>query len=131
VHNATLLASLLMGLGSLPSQAETSLPATPQAWSSAEGEARLIISRDRNAPNACDVELRLGEQWITRVPLGESVTLHVPAGEQSLYLSIEPGGYCADITLGNSQSIILEPGTTRYFQLVYNDDALFLAPQPQ
>lgn len=131
MHNATLLASLLLGVGSLPGQAETTLPAEPHPGMGVDGEARLIISRDRNAPNACDVEVRLGEQWVTQVPLGESISLHVPAGEQSLSLSIEPGGYCADITLSNSQSIILEPGTTRHYQLVYNEDALFLAPQAE
>ncbi|MGE8497435.1 MAG: hypothetical protein ACN6O6_07985 [Pseudomonas sp.] len=124
-----LLIGLLLSLGTLPAHANA-LPLETQVLQPNPDEiARLVISRDRDAPNACNVEVRLGEQVLVPVPLGESVTLELPPGEHSLLLSIEPGGYCADIPLSNSQSILIEPASTRYFQLVYKEDALFLAPQ--
>lgn len=123
------LIGLLLSLATLPALAGARPAEVPQLLQSPDELARLVISRDRDAPNACNVEVRLGEQVLVPVPLGESITLELPPGEHSVLLSIEPGGYCADIALSNSQSILIEPASTRYFQLVYQDDALFLAPQ--
>lgn len=129
MRTAPLLIGLLLSLGSLPVHASALPVETPTLQPNPDEMARLVISRDRDAPTACNVEVRLGEQVQVPVPLGESITLELPPGEHSVLLNIEPGGYCADIPLSNSQSILIEPASTRYYQLVYQDDALFLAPQ--
>lgn len=126
---ARLLAVLLLGFITLASNANPPIPNPPQHVLSSSIPARLIISRDKDAPNACDVALQVDEQLNARVPLGETLELQVPAGEVGLLLQLEPTGYCAQIPLQNAQSILIQPGETRYFQLVYRNDALFLAPQ--
>lgn len=92
--------------------------------------AKLIVSRDRNAPNACDLQLRVDEQLIVALPAGESVTLDVPSGERSVVLTPSREGFCAEIDLVSSQSLLLQPGETRRYQAVYEERKLFLAPQP-
>ncbi len=92
--------------------------------------AKLIVSRDRNAPNACDLQLRVDEQLVVALPAGESVTLDVPSGERSVVLTPSREGLCAEIDLVSSQSLLLQPGETRRYQAVYEERKLFLAPQP-
>ncbi|TBU83366.1 hypothetical protein DNK06_02715 [Pseudomonas daroniae] len=91
--------------------------------------AKLIVSRDRNAPNACDLQLRVDEQLLVPIPAGESVTLDVPSGERSIVLTPSREGFCAEIDLVSSQSILLLPGETRRYQAIYEEQKLFLAPQ--
>ena len=91
--------------------------------------ARLIVSRDRNAPNACDLQLSIDNQVIAPLPLGESVTLDVPSGERQVILAPSKEGLCANIPLVSSQSLLLQPGETRRYQAIYEANRLFLAPQ--
>ena len=91
--------------------------------------AKLIVSRDRNAPNACDLQLRVDEQLVVPIPAGESVTLDVPSGERSVVLTPAREGFCAQIDLVSSQSILLQPGEVRRYQAIYEEQKLFLAPQ--
>lgn len=91
--------------------------------------AKLIVSRDRNAPNACDLQLRIDEQLVVALPAGESVTLDVPSGERTVVLTPSREGFCAEIGLLSSQSILLQPGEVRRYQAVYEEQKLFLAPQ--
>lgn len=91
--------------------------------------AKLIVSRDRNAPNACDLQLRIDEQLVVALPAGESVTLDVPSGERTVVLTPSREGFCAEIDLLSSQSILLQPGEVRRYQAVYEEQKLFLAPQ--
>lgn len=92
--------------------------------------AKLIISRDRSAPNACDLQLRIDQQLVVALPAGESVTLDVPSGERTLALTPSREGFCAEIDLASNQSILLQPGEVRRYQAVYEEQKLFLAPQP-
>ncbi len=92
--------------------------------------AKLIVSRDRNAPNACDLQLRVDEQLVVALPAGESVTLDVPSGERTVVLTPSREGFCAQVELASSQSILLQPGEVRSYQAVYEEQKLFLAPQP-
>ena len=92
--------------------------------------AKLIVSRNRNAPNACDLQLRVDEQLVVALPAGESVTLDVPSGERTVVLTPSREGFCAEIGLVSSQSILLQPGEARRYQAVYEEQKLFLAPQP-
>ncbi|UCJ14714.1 hypothetical protein K5Q02_12565 [Pseudomonas sp. MM211] len=115
------------------------LPAAPAAFAATpifEGapldpatSAKLIVSRDRNAPNACDLQLRVDEQLLVPIPAGESVTLDVPSGERSIVLTPSREGFCAEIDLVSSQSILLQPGEVRRYQAIYEEQKLFLAPQ--
>ena len=41
----------------------------------AEAPARLIFSRDNNAPNACDVELYVNQQVVAKLGPGEHTSL--------------------------------------------------------
>ncbi|UQY35412.1 hypothetical protein K8U54_02610 [Pseudomonas fulva] len=91
--------------------------------------AKLIVSRDRNAPNACDLQVRIDEQLVVALPAGESVTLDVPSGERTVVLTPSREGFCAEIDLLSSQSILLQPGEVRRYQAVYEEQKLFLAPQ--
>jgi len=126
---APLLASLLLCFTHLAVLADPPFLSQTQRMLVPSNPARLVISRDRNAPTACDVTLLVDGQINARVALGETVELQVPTGEVGLLLNLEQTGYCAQIALQNAQSILIEPGETRHFQLVYSDDALFLAPQ--
>ncbi|TWE09714.1 hypothetical protein FB481_102243 [Pseudomonas sp. AG1028] len=92
--------------------------------------AKLIISRDRSAPNACDLQLRVDGQVVVTLPAGESVTLDVPSGERTLVVTPSREGFCAQIDLASSQSTLLQPGEVRRYQAVYEEQKLFLAPQP-
>ncbi|AEF23045.1 MULTISPECIES: hypothetical protein [Pseudomonas] len=92
--------------------------------------AKLIVSRDLNAPNACDLQLRVDEQVVVALPAGESVTLDVPSGERTVVVTPSREGFCAGIDLVSSQSILLQPGEVRRYQAVYEEQKLFLAPQP-
>ena len=91
--------------------------------------ARLIVSRDRNAPTACDLQLSIDNQVIAPLPLGQSVTLEIPSGERQVILAPSKEGLCADIPLISSQSLLLRPGETRRYQAIYENDKLYLAPQ--
>lgn len=126
-----LLGSLFvsLGLGGAMSHAAPTLPVTPSLQTEPAGMARLIISRDRTAPNACDVELSLGAQLVAQLPVGESVTLQVPAGELTLGVALSRAGYCAEIDLVSNQSILISAGETRRYQVMLSDEALFLAPR--
>jgi hypothetical protein len=129
MRTAPLLVSLLLSLSPPAALADPPFLSPTQRMLSPNGLARLVISRDRDAPNACDVALQVGEQLNARLPVGETLELQVPAGQISLRLSLDNAGYCAQIPLQNAQSILIRPGTTRYYQLVYRDDSLFLSPQ--
>ncbi|ARU89122.1 hypothetical protein [Pseudomonas sp. M30-35] len=98
--------------------------------STAEYTAKVIISRDRDAPTACDVEVLITGQDPLSLPLGESVALSIPAGKFNVELTLSPAGYCGSINLISEQSMLIKPGQTRYFQVVVSQDNIFLAPQP-
>lgn len=91
--------------------------------------AQLIIGRDSKVPKACDVELLLEKNAVAQLPVGESVSLELPAGTHYLRAKLSAAGKCNAIGLASGQSILLEPGETRQYQVMLDNDALFLAPQ--
>lgn len=93
-----------------------------------EYAATVIISRDRDAPTACDVELLIPGQAPLALPLGESVELNIPAGNFNVELALSPAGYCGSINLHSRQSMLVKPGATRYFQVRVSQDTIFLSP---
>lgn len=91
--------------------------------------ARLTLSRDRDAPNACDIELSIDEQLLVSLPVGESVTVDVPSGELTLVLRPARAAYCGQLNQLSSQSLLLQPGENRRYQVKFSSDSLFLAPE--
>lgn len=90
--------------------------------------ARLVLSRSLNAPTACDVELQLGERQVVTLAAGKHTELELPPGEHVARLRLSRAGYCGTLALGSDQSIVINPGERRHLQVIYDNEALFLAP---
>ncbi|WP_339485789.1 hypothetical protein [Pseudomonas sp. EL_65y_Pfl2_R95] len=95
-----------------------------------EYAAKVIISRDRDAPTACDVEILIAGQAPLSLSLGESVELGIPAGKFNVELALSPAGYCGSMNLHSQQSMLVRPGETRHFQVMVSQDNIFLSPLP-
>ena len=119
------LAALMLATTAVFAASEAIL-APPQSVPEAFGE--LLISRDVNAPNACDIELYVQNELVARVAPGQSVSIPVPAGEVSLRVAQHGSGYCAGRFAGNPQSAIIEPGEVRHLRIVQDEHEVFLAP---
>ncbi|MFI8735986.1 hypothetical protein JWV26_20360 [Ectopseudomonas toyotomiensis] len=100
------------------------MPADPVA----DAPARLIFSRDNNAPNACDVELYVNQQVVAKLAPGEQTSLDLPNGELSVAVAMAPDGYCGGRGPDVAQSVILRPGETRQFAVMVEPEQVFLAP---
>lgn len=116
-----LLGCLCLGLGLSHAESATQAPSAKMA--------QLIIGRDAKVPKACKVELLLEEKPVAQLPAGESVSLDVPAGTHYLRAKLSAVGKCNAVGLASGQSVLLEPGETRQYQVMLDNDALFLAPQ--
>ncbi|NQD94275.1 hypothetical protein HP532_16660 [Pseudomonas sp. CrR25] len=92
--------------------------------------AQLLISRDRDLPNACDVELHMTDQPSARLPADQSLRLKVPSGEFNLRVQLAPAEGCAAAGLASSRSILIGPGETQRYRVMLGAQTLFLAPQP-
>ncbi|MDO9622927.1 MAG: hypothetical protein Q7J46_02910 [Pseudomonas sp.] len=122
-----LLASLYLCLGL--SQADEKKPGESELQPAPEAMAQLVISRDRKVPKACTVELLVEEKPVAQLQVGKSASLEVPAGTLYLRARLKPADNCDAAGLASSQSILLEAGETRRYQVMFDNDALFLAPQ--
>ncbi|ATH82665.1 hypothetical protein L1F06_009065 [Ectopseudomonas hydrolytica] len=98
------------------------------ADAASDAPARLIFSRDSNAPNACDVELYVNQQVVATLGPGERTSLDLPSGELSLAVALSPSGYCGGRGPDAMQSILLRPGETRQFAIMVEPEQVFLAP---
>ena len=127
-----LIAFALLGLFCMAAQARDTQPIaiepTPTA-PVADAPARLIFSRDNNAPNACDVELYIKQQVVAKLGPGEHTSLDLPSGELSVAVAMSPDGYCGGNGPETTQSILLAPGETREFAVVIEPKQVFLAPR--
>ncbi|VXB86172.1 hypothetical protein [Pseudomonas sp. 8O] len=125
------LALIVVGMCSLGTQANEAVPsdiAPMPADPVADAPARLIFSRDNNAPNACDVELYVNQQVVAKLGPGEHTSLDLPSGELSVAVAMSPDGYCAGRGPDVSQSVLLRPGETRQFEVMVEPEQVFLAP---
>lgn len=93
-----------------------------------ESPARLIFTRDNNAPNACDVELYVNQQIVGTLGPGKSTSLDLPNGPFSIAVAISPQGYCGGKGPGPAQSVLLTPGETRQFAIIVKPGQAFIAP---
>jgi hypothetical protein len=125
MRHLILLSSLFLGMG-LSHAAE---PTDAEAQARQKQPAQLIISRDAKVPANCNVELLLEEKQVAQLPAGESTNLEVAPGTLYLRAQLLPADNCDAGGLASGQSVLLEPGETRHYQLMFDNDALFLAPQ--
>jgi len=126
-----LIAPALLGLSCMAAQANDGLPKGIEQMPAdpvADAPARLIFSRDNNAPNACDVELYVNQQVVAKLGPGKHTSLDLPSGELSVAVAMSPDGYCAGRGPDVEQSIILRPGETRQFDVMVEPGQVFLAP---
>lgn len=125
------LALIVLGIYCLGVQANDTRPTAIEQMPPdpvAEAPARLIFSRDNNAPNACDVELYVNQQVVARLGPGEQTSLDLPSGELSIAAALSPDGYCGGRGPEVAQSVLLRPGETRQFAVVVEPEQVFLAP---
>ncbi|MBA4681691.1 MAG: hypothetical protein H2075_02790 [Pseudomonas sp.] len=126
-----LIAPALLGLLCMAALANDGLPRGIEQMPAdpvADAPARLIFSRDSNAPNACDVELYVNQQVVAKLGPGEHTSLDLPSGELSVAVAMSPDGYCAGHGPDVAQSVILRPGETRQFAVMVEPEQVFLAP---
>ena len=90
--------------------------------------AQLVIDRDGKVPSGCEVELRLEERPVGQLAVGGSVSLDLPAGTHYLRARLSAAGACNADGLASGQSVLLNPGETREYRVMLDNDALFLAP---
>ncbi|MBH3340022.1 hypothetical protein I5L51_12965 [Pseudomonas mendocina] len=125
------LALIVLGMWYLGAQASDALPRGIEQIPPdpvADAPARLIFSRDSNAPNACDVELYVNQQAVAKLGPGERTSLDLPSGELSVAVALSPDGYCGGRGPDVAQSILLRPGETRQFAVMVEPHQVFLAP---
>ncbi|AEB58021.1 Uncharacterised protein [Ectopseudomonas mendocina] len=125
------LALIVLGIYCLGVQANDTRPTAIEQMPPdpvADAPARLIFSRDNNAPNACDVELYVNQQVVARLGPGEQTSLDLPSGELSIAVALSPDGYCGGRGPEVAQSVLLRPGETRQFAVVVEPEQVFLAP---
>ena len=126
------LALIVLGICCWGAQANETMPSgiVPMpADPVADAPARLIFSRDNNAPNACDVELYVNQQVVAKLGPGDHTSLDLPNGELSVAVAMSPDGYCGGRGPDVAQSVILRPGETRHFAIMVEPEQVFLAPQ--
>ncbi|MDU9407540.1 MULTISPECIES: hypothetical protein [Pseudomonas] len=125
------LALIALGICCWGAQADEAMPSgiVPMpADPVADAPARLIFSRDNNAPNACDVELYVNQQVVAKLGPGDHTSLDLPSGELSVAVAMSPDGYCGGRGPDVAQSVILRPGETRNFAIMVEPEQVFLAP---
>ncbi|MFC5695082.1 hypothetical protein ACFPU0_05845 [Pseudomonas sp. GCM10022186] len=88
----------------------------------------LLVSRDENAPNACDIDLYVQDELVAQIAPGQSVSIPVLAGEVTLRVSPKGSGHCTDQPDSGAQSAIIQPGEIRHLRIVQNEGEVFLAP---
>ncbi|MGY4534814.1 hypothetical protein ACVW0Y_003957 [Pseudomonas sp. TE3786] len=93
-----------------------------------QATARLVVSRDNRAPNACAVDLYVQNQLVAQLAPKQSIAVDVPAGEVSISVSRGGSGYCVSDMPANAQSAVFTPGETRQFKIVVDDTGAFLSP---
>ena len=125
MRHLILLVSLFLGIG-LSHAAE---PTDSEAQARPKKPAQLIISRDAKVPASCKVDLLLEEKQVAQLPAGESTKLEVTPGTLYLRAELLTADDCNAGGLASGQSVLLEPGETRHYRLMFDNDALFLAPQ--
>ncbi|WP_342245628.1 hypothetical protein [Pseudomonas sp. OTU5201] len=120
------LAALTLAATAVFAASEAIMSPARQPTPDAIGE--LLISRDENALNACDIDLYVQNELVAQIAPGQSVSIPVPAGEVALRVAQKGSGYCAGQYAGSPQSTIIQPGEVRHLHIVQSQHEVFLAP---
>jgi hypothetical protein len=101
---------------------------SPRLQPATDALGELLVSRDENAANACDIELYVQNELVAQLAPGQSVSVPVPAGEIAVRVAQHGSGYCSNKANGSPQSAIIQPGEVRHLRIVQNQHEVFLAP---
>ncbi|MEE9101589.1 MULTISPECIES: hypothetical protein [Pseudomonas] len=109
-------------------------PATPSPWPVPDAQpvayAVLIVSRERlDTGTACDIDLYVQDQKVSRLQPEGEVALNLPPGETSLRLQTANSGLChGGIEPLRAQSVMLRAGEVRKFRIANSESGLYLTP---
>lgn len=109
-------------------------PAMPNPWPVPDAQpvayAVLIVSRERlDTGTACDIDLYVQDQKVSRLQPEGEVALNLPPGETSLRLQTANSGLChGGIEPLRAQSVILRAGEVRKFRIANSESGLYLTP---
>ncbi|MCJ1884760.1 hypothetical protein LNN38_07870 [Pseudomonas sp. LA21] len=108
--------------------------AAPSAWPIPDAQpvayAVLIVSRERlDTGTACDIDLYVQDQKVSRLQPEGEVALNLPPGETSLRIETANSGLChGGIEPLRAQSVVLRAGEVRKFRIANSESGLYLMP---
>lgn len=117
-----------------PALALAADPPTVQAWPQQEppppGYAVLNISRQGlQSGSACDIDLYVRGELLTRLQPEGAVALNLSPGEVPIRLSVSSTGACRDgMQQQQTQTLRLRAGEIRSYRIGYREGGLFLTP---
>lgn len=109
-------------------------PASPGSWPMPDAQpityAVLIISRERlDTGTACDIDLYVQDQKVSRLQPEGEIALNLPPGATSLRLQTANSGLChSGIEPLRGQSVVLRAGEVRKFRIANSESGLYLMP---
>ncbi|MFV3306562.1 hypothetical protein ACNFBT_14900 [Pseudomonas sp. NY15181] len=109
-------------------------PTAPGSWPMPDAQpiayAVLIVSRERlDTGTACDIDLYVQDQKVSRLQPEGEVALNLPPGETSLRLQTASSGLChGGIEPLRGQSVTLHAGEVRKFRIANSESGLYLVP---
>ena len=109
-------------------------PASPGSWPMPDAQpvtyAVLIVSRERlDTGSACDIDLYVQDQKVSRLQPEGEVALNLPPGDVSLRLRMANAGLChTGIEPLRAQSVQLHAGEVRKFRIANGESGLYLMP---
>jgi hypothetical protein len=112
----------------------SSQPPSPGTWPVPDAQpvsyAVLIVSRERvDTGTACDIDLYVQDQKVSRLQPEGEVALNLPPGEVSLRLQTANSGLCrSGIEPLRAQSVQLHAGEVRKFRIANSESGLYLMP---
>ncbi|MHB9797739.1 hypothetical protein ACYCAX_07985 [Pseudomonas sp. MT3] len=117
-----------------PPVPSTPPPATPGSWPVPDAQpaayAVLIVSRARlDTGTACDIDLYVQDQKVSRLQPEGEIALNLPPGETSLRLVTANSGLChGGLEPLRAQSVLLRAGEVRKFRIANSESGLYLMP---
>ncbi|QRY81381.1 hypothetical protein JVX91_09855 [Pseudomonas sp. PDNC002] len=117
-----------------PSSPNSPTPASPGSWPVPDAQpvayAVLIVSRERvDTGTACDIDLYVQDQKVSRLQPEGEIALNLPPGEVSLRLQTANSGLChGGIEPLRAQSVQLHSGEVRKFRIANSESGLYLMP---
>ncbi|PJI47359.1 MAG: hypothetical protein CTR55_19435 [Pseudomonas sp.] len=117
-----------------PTSPATPPPSTPGSWPVPDAQpvayAVLIVSRERvDTGTACDIDLYVQDQKVSRLQPEGEIALNLPPGEVSLRLQTANSGLCRiGMEPLRAQSVQLRAGEVRKYRIANSQSGLYLMP---